>query len=204
MPFLWGVIPAGHVATLRPGPQSVQWGPRHTPGVPHGEMVGHARHRAPVVPAGKWGEAGDVVTSRAHGTRARSDRRRAWLACWVEQHLQAGEQARRAGAPRGQQLWREPSEGGRGLAEGRQEAGLAGTLQAGAQEGWQEPRGQALSCLLGLWGRGAGSRAGALGGVRGNPRGGSGIFGGFPVAEHQPGGRVGADAVRTCPPAAWE
>ena len=27
---------------------------------------------------------------------------------------------------------------------------------------------------------------------------------GFPVAEHQPEGRVGADAVRTCPPAAWE
>lgn len=27
---------------------------------------------------------------------------------------------------------------------------------------------------------------------------------GFPVAEHQPEGRVSADAVRTCPPAAWE
>ena len=84
-----------------------------------------------------------------------------WHAGW-RQHLQAGEQARRAGAPRGQQLQGgNLPENGRGLTEGR----------PGGEAGWDFAErssrrgggvgGQAVSCLLQLGGRGAGSRAGA-------------------------------------------
>ena len=130
-------------------------------------------------------------------------------------HLQAGEQARRAGAPRGQQLrGGNLPENGRGLTEGRlggrgwlglcrEElkegrwgwgSGCALPARVGGERSWKQSRGLAVAGGPQSQGGGGGRREEAAVFSRGGR--------GFRAAEHQPGGRVGADAVRTCPPAA--
>lgn len=104
VPFLWGVIPAGHVATLRPVPSLCSG----DPGTPLGCRMGRWWATLVTEPGGPCWEVG---RGRGHGgSRSPWDQGqeatgggRGWRAGW-RQHLQAGEQARRAGALRGQQL----------------------------------------------------------------------------------------------------
>lgn len=160
-----------------------------------------------MVPAGKWGEAGDVVAAGAHGTRARR-RQEAGVA-----GVLGGGSTCRLGNRPGELGPREVSsyEAGTFLRVG--EAWLRGVRGPGwlglcrqeLKEGWQE---QGSGSELPAWVVGEGSWKQSRGpaGVRGPeiPEEAAAFSRGFPVAEHQPGGRVGADAVRTCPPAAWE
>lgn len=160
-----------------------------------------------MVPAGKWGEAGDVVAAGAHGTRARRQRE-----AGVAGVLGGGSTCRLGNRP-GELGPREASsyEAGTFLSVG--EAWLRGVRGRGwlglcrqeLKEGWQE-RGSGSELPAWVVGEGSWKQSRGPAVVRGPaiPEEVAAFSQGFPVAEQQPGGRVGADAVRTCPPAAWE
>lgn len=197
------------------GSQSVQWAPRHTPDLLRGEVAGHTHHGARWSLLGSGERPGTWWRPEPGGTGAKR-RQEAGVA-----GVLGGGGTCRLGNRPGELGPREVSSYEAGIflivgeawLRGIRGRGWLGLCREELKEGWREwGSGYELPARVGV-GRGAGNRAGALqwleapqsqcrrGGYREEAAAFSRGGRGFPAAEHQPGGWVSADAVRTCPPA---